>query len=390
MNWKTTLLVCIVILLLAVGIITAINLTEPVAERVTATRKTAMLVEVVTVDAGTFRPKIEAMGVVRPEQEIELSPRVSGEIVSVSESFTPGGFVKAGDVLLTIDPADYEANLLERESALHQAEADLQMELGRQDVAKKDYELLDRELSPGNRALVLREPQLKAARARLEAATAALRRAELDLERTQVRAPFDAHIISRAANVGSQVSPGEMLGHLVGVDAYWVEATVPVGSLRWIAFPENSSGPGASVEVRNRSAWPAGSMREGTIHRMIGALESQTRLARVLLTVKDPLAHEPENKDQQPLMIGSFVEARIEGKPLGNVVRVSRDYLRQNDTIWLMEDSVLRIRRPDILFRDAEHVYIRNGIDSDARVVTTNLATVVDGAPLRLEGEEAE
>jgi multidrug efflux pump subunit AcrA (membrane-fusion protein) len=195
-NWKTTLLICIAILLLTVGAITAINLTEPTAQRTTATRKTAMLVEVVNVEAGTFRPRIVAMGVVRPEQEIELSPRVSGEILSLSETFTPGGFVEAGEVLLTIDPADYEANLLERESALHQAEADLQMELGRQDVAKKDYELLDRELSPDNRALVLREPQLNAARARIEAAMAAVRRAELDLERTQVRAPFDAHIIS--------------------------------------------------------------------------------------------------------------------------------------------------------------------------------------------------
>jgi RND family efflux transporter MFP subunit len=386
-NWKITTLICIALLALAGGIITAIYLTEPTAERTTATRKTAMLVDVAGVDSGTFRPRITAMGVVRPEQEIELRPRVSGEILWISDSFTPGGFVEAGEVLLEIDPADYEATLLERKSALHQAEADLQMELGRQDVAEKDYALMDQELSPENRALVLREPQLNTARARVEAAQAALRRAELDLERTQVRAPFDAHILSRTANVGSQVSPGETLGHLVGVDAYWVEATVPVGSLRWIAFPDESDGDGAVVEVRNRAAWPEGDLRRGTVHRMIGALENQTRLARVLVTVKDPLAHEPANSGQPPLMIGSFVETRIEGKPIENVVRMDREFLRQNDTVWVMEDGLLRIRELDIVFRDREFVYVQSGIGTEARIVTTNLATVVDGARLRLEGE---
>jgi RND family efflux transporter MFP subunit len=386
-NWKTTLLICIAILLIAGGVLTVLFLTEPTAERTTATRRTAMLVEVAPVDAGTFLPWITAMGVVRPEQEILLSPRVSGEIVSLSETFTPGGFVEAGEVLLEIDPADYEAALLERESDLHQAEADLQMELGRQDVAKKDYELLDRELSSENRALVLREPQLNSARARVESARAALRRAELDLERTRIRAPFDAHILSRSANVGSQVSPGETLGHLVGVDAYWVEATVPVSSLSWIAFPGGDSTQGAAVEVRNRAAWRDDTSRSGTVHRMIGALEDQTRLARVLLTVQDPLAHEPENADQPPLMIGSFVEARIQGRPIENAIRMDRDYLRQNDTVWTKEDGVLRIRELDIIFRDKEYVYIRSGIGPDARVVTTNLSTVVDGAQLRLEGE---
>lgn len=387
MNWKTTLVICIGILLLAAASVTGLFLTEPEAQRSSASKRTAMLVEVTRAEQGTFRPTIVAMGTVRPEQEIVLSPRLSGEILSMSESFTPGGFVEEGELLLQIDPADYEATLLQRRSELRQATAELELELGRQELARQDYEDLKGTISSEYETLVLRQPQLDTARARVEAAQAAVRRAELDLERTRLRAPFAAHILSRDANVGSQVAPGETLGRLVGIRSYWVEAAVPVSNIQWIDFPDEQDSPGSEARVRNRAAWPAGSFREARVHRLIGALEVQTRLARVLLTVQDPLAHEPASAGMPPLMVGSFVETLIEGKPIENVVRMDRDHLRQNDTVWVHEDGALRIREVEIVFRDQDHVYISNGLSERDDIVTNDLATVIDGAPLRLAGE---
>ena len=131
MNWKKTLIVCTAILSVAAAAITVIFSTEPAAERSSARKQTAMLVEVSALESGAFRPTLTAMGTVRPEREIMLSPRVGGEIVALSKSFTPGGFVEQGEVLLQIDPADYEAALLQRSSELRQASADLELELGR-------------------------------------------------------------------------------------------------------------------------------------------------------------------------------------------------------------------------------------------------------------------
>ena len=387
MDWKKTVSICSLILLLAAGASTVIFITEPTAKRSSATKRSAMLVEVTGLERGTFRPGITAMGTVRAEQEIVLSPRVSGEIVSISDSFTPGGFVEEGEVLLRIDPADYEVNLMQRQSDLRQAAGELELELGRQDLAKKDYQELEETISSEYKTLVLRGPQLDTARARVEAAQAAVRRAELELGRTRIRAPFAAHIINREANVGSQVSPGESLGRLVGIESYWVEAAVPVSNLRWIEFPETSERTGSSVRIRNRSAWPEDTFRSGEVYNLIGALENQTRLARVLLTVADPLSHEPESAGLPPLMVGSYVEVRIEGKPIEDVIRMDRDFLRQNDTVWLKQDGVLKIRDVEIVFRDQDYVYIRTGLDADDLVVTTNLATVIEGSPLRLEGD---
>ena len=384
MNWKTTIVICTVILLLAASAMTAIRLTEPEAQRTSASKRTAMLVDVTRGERGTFQPEILVMGTVRPEKEIILSPRVGGEIISVSPSFTPGGFVDEGEVLMQIDPSDYEVVLLQRESELLQASADLELELGRQDLAEKDYKELEGTISSEYKSLVLRKPQLNTARSRVEAAEAAVRRAQLDLERTRIRAPFAAHIINREANVGSQVSPGETLGKLVGVEHYWIEAAVPVSDLQWIDFTEEQGSTGSGVRIRNRAAWPEDSFREGEVHSLIGELENQTRLARVLLTVSDPLSHEPESAGLPPLMIGSFVEARIAGIRIRDVVRIDRDYVRKDDTIWIDKNDVLEIRELDIVFRDDEFAYVRSGLDAEDQVITTNLATVFDGAALRM------
>ncbi|MCJ7756215.1 MAG: hypothetical protein MUP13_16765, partial [Thermoanaerobaculales bacterium] len=155
--------------------------------------------------------------------------------------------------------------------------------------------------------------------------------------------------------------------------------------LRWIDFSEEQGSPGPGVHIRNRAAWPEGTYRQGSVHHLIGELEEQTRLARVLLTITDPLSHEPESAGLPPLMIGSFVEARIAGKPIKDVIRIDRDYVRQDDTIWIYDDGVLRIRDLDIVFRDEEFAYIRSGLSSEDPVITTNLATVFDGAALRRE-----
>ena len=389
MDWKTTLLTCIGILLVG-GVVTALIFsTEPTAQRTGATRQTAMLVDVTPVQRDTVRPTIEAMGTVQPSQDIILSPQVSGKILQRSSSFTPGGYVQEGETLLQIDPSDYENTLQQRRSELRQAEADLQIEMGRQDVAQQDYQLLGDTLSPQNEDLVLRRPQLNSARSSVESARAAVQQAELNLQRTTITAPFDAQILGRNVNVGSQVAPGDELGRLVGLDTYWVEATVPVSKLRWLTLPEDG-GRGSPVRIRNRTAWEAEVYREGQLFRMVGTLEEETRMARVLITVPDPLAYEAANDEAPRLMIGAYVEAEMQAETLQNVVRLNRDYVRDGETVWVMEDGELSIRDVGIVLRDAQYAYIESGLDDGDRVVTTNLSTVSDGAPLRLEGSESE
>lgn len=370
---------CLVVLAASAAAIAVINRSEPTAEQINATRKSSALVETVTVRRGTYSPRLDVLGTVEPAQNIVLSPRVSGQVLEISPSFVPGGMVRKDDLLLRIDPADFENALWIRQSELKQTQASLEIEEGRQSLAKEELALLEETIEATNRALVLREPQFASIQAQVSAAQAAVERAKLDLERSRVVAPFDAQILSRSVNVGSQVSPGDELGQLVGIEAYWILAAIPVRSLRWVQFPDAES-QGSAVTLRNRDAWGPAAERQAHVTRMIGTLDEQTRLARVLITVPDPLG---QKLDVPPLILDTLIEVQIEGRPIEDVIRLSREYVHDGDTVWVMKNEMLEIRETNIVFRDAEFAYIRGGLASGEEVVTTTLATVADGVGLR-------
>jgi RND family efflux transporter MFP subunit len=372
-------LACVAILATSVAAIILINETEPTAQQINATRKSAALVETVTVERGDYSPRISVLGTVQAAREVVLSPRISGQVIELSPKFVPGGMICEGDLLLKIDPADFENTLFIRQSELEQAEASLEIEEGRQDLAEKELALLEGTIDETNKALVLREPQIASIRAEVSAAEAAIQRAKLDLERTEVFAPFDAQILSRSVNVGSQVSPGDELAQLVGIQEYWISAAVPVRSLRWIQFPK-TDGEGSPVKLRNSDSWGPNVEREARVARMIGSLDQETRLARVLITIDDPLG---EQSGEPPLILQTLIETEIQGRPIENVFRLDREYVRDGDTVWVMKDGKLEIRETEIVFRDAKYAYLREGLQSGEEVVITTLATVAEGVGLK-------
>lgn len=387
---RKTLLVCAGLVAVAAVALVLIYNTEPTAEREDAVRQSAMLVDVTSPEAGTFRPVIQALGAVRAAQDVQLRPRVAGEVVAMSPRLVPGGFVRAGDVLLRIEDADYRNTLLQRQSELQQAIAELELEQGRKLQAEREYRELKADrgeaLQSDNLALVLREPQLRSAEARVQAARAAEAQARLDLERTVVRAPFDAQVVTRTANLGSQVSTGDTLARLVGLEEYWVEATVPLDKLRWLVFSdtERDAAGGSPVLVRHRTAWPEGQVREGVLDQLVGELEGGTRLARVLVVVKDPLARAPDHEGLPSLIIGAFVETRIEGREISGALKLPREYVRKDDTVWLVREGALAIQPVEVIFQDANYAYVSDGLSASDQVITTSLATVKDGIRLRV------
>lgn len=388
MSTKKILIICFGILLLAVIVTYFIFSTEPTASSEGATKKTAMLIDVVKAEQGDFKPVIEATGTVQPVEDVMLSPQVSGQVIRRSPEFIPGGFVKKGAVLLQIDPSDFRNTLELRKSDLLQAKTDLNMEMGRQEVAEQDLELAGVDsLSPNQRSLVLRQPQLDAIKARVKAAEAAVAQAELELSRTTIRAPFDAHILSQNVTVGSQVTPGDQLGRLVGSEQYWVNLTVPVDKLQWLSFPKSNNETGSTVQIRN-SGWPKDIYRTGYLDKQVGALDDQTRLARVLVRVNDPLAREDTTNIQRELIIGGFVEAEVQAREIENVVRLNRDYLRTNQTVWVNEEGELSIREVEIILTDAKYAYISQGLEQGENIIITNLSVVSEGAKLRTKAPE--
>jgi len=349
----------------------------------------AVLVQVASLQPATERVVLTAMGNVIPAREMVLESRVAGEIVEISPELTEGGFLEAGQAVLRIDPQDYQLALQQKQSAVTSAEYALKLELGHQDVAKREWELLNqgRPADPLDLELALRKPHLEKARADLAAAQAELKQARLNLGRTQVTAPFNAIVRSENVEVGSQVAVQEKLAELIGTDAYWVRASVPVDRLSWIRIPRQAGDLGTPARV----FYGDGQHIEGRVIKLLGDLETEGRMARILIEVNDPLGLKTPDQQAPPLLIGEYVRVEIEGRELENVYRIPRSALRDNERIWIADgDSRLEIRTVETLWRDRDTVLVRDGLSAGERLVISDLAAPVDGMPLEVEAPPAE
>lgn len=346
----------------------------------------ARLVTVESVEPTEHTTFVEAMGPVIPAKQITLMPEVAGRVTFVSPLVVPGGVIHEGQTLIQIDSRDYEAVVKQRHSELAGAQLKLKMEQGNQLVARQEYELLDEIVQEEDRELVLREPHLAECRAMVEAAKAALAKAQLDVDRCTVKAPFNAVIQEKSVDVGAQVGTGSPLMTIMGTDEYWVQATIFVNQLSWITIPNGDRQAGSSANVFD-AAWGSDARREGSVLRLLGQLEEEGRLAQLLISVKDPLALESDAADKPPLLVGAYVRVQIEGKQLEDVFAVKRRYLRDGDFVWLMNDeSRMEIQPVEIVFRDKDAVYVSDGLEARDRIVTTDISAPVEGMLLRVEG----
>jgi RND family efflux transporter MFP subunit len=371
LNKKAALSVSAFLIVGAVLAAAILVVTKPEAAK-TKPPKRAELVIVQPLKRTDETVVLQLTGTVTPAKHVMLRSRVSGEIVDVAPGFIDGGLLAEGEAMLTIDPVDYELALAQSESALEKARFDYKLELGRQDVARREWELLKPEgdVSELEQELALRTPHLTASKAALEAAEANLAKARLDLERTLITAPFNAVVLNRNVNLGSQAAPQDMLAELAGTDAYWVTASVPVDRIRWITIP----GSRARIHAGN------GTVCEGTVIKLLGDLEEKGRMARLLIEVKDPLALKPENSGRQPLLIGEYVRADIDGKVLRQVFSIPRNALRENAEVWLASSTNTLVIRPvEVLWRDADRVLVADSLSDGDNLIVSDITVPIPG-----------
>ncbi len=324
---------------------------------------------------------VSALGTVKAAQETIVRTRVAGQVEELGLNFEPGGIVKKGELLLQLDDDDYQNALALKESTLAEAKAGYQLEMGQQRVARSELEQLEK-LMPDTTtktALALRKPQLAQAKANLEAAEADVNQAILNLERTTIKSPYNALVLTRSVSLGSQASVSDTVATLVGIDEYRIEAAVPLDRLQSLgmhAFNE------AKVVVHSST----GNMREGTVLHAIASLDDTTRMGRVLVSIMDPLGLQ---NNKPPLLIGDHVRVDLQAGQLQNVVKLPRSALRGADTVWVAipkEDGQysLDLRKVNVAWRDTQFAIIDKGLEQNDLVITSPLGAPIQGMPVRL------
>ena len=341
-------------------------------------------VRVISVQPENIRLKVRAQGTVAPRTETELVPEVSGRVMMVSESLAAGGFFEEGEVLLEIDQREYGLAVVRARAAIAQAELRLATEEEEAAVARKEWE----SLGQGDpRPLVVRVPQIAEAKAMLASAEAAYEKAEYDLERTVVKAPFAGRVREKRVDVGQFVSRGSSVARLYGVDYAEVRLPIPDRDLEFVNLPlayrgqrESARGPSVALMANfagRRHRW------QGRIVRTEGEIDPRTRMIQAIARVADPYGR--ARPGRPPLAVGMFVEAEIYGKSASNVFVLPRVVLRGADQVLVVDkDDRLRFRTVDILRTESDQVIIRSGLEAGERVANSVVEAAVDGMKVRV------
>ncbi len=375
----------------------------------------------------TFR--VKGFGTVRPKTEFSIVPEVSGQVVSRAPGFRTGGFIKKGELLFQIDPADYEIAVEQRKAEIGQLRADIarlsQEEKNHQadlNIAARHMKVVSQELRRNRKlrkqgvissnqydqsqqnflrqeqtvqsiknALALLPVQLRQKRAVLDVNRAALKRAFLQLSRTKIIAPFDGRVRETSLDVGDFASAGKAVGRIYDVSTLEVPVSLPVQDVRW-AFRrvQDVSFPRGQEEVKRffptaRVYWSQFGRRfswEGQVSLVDSGLDESTRALTLVVEISEPMKNWVPG-EHPPLVVGMFVQVEMKGVTMPDVYVIPRAALRTEDSLYLLENGKLRIRKVQVVRKSQDGVVLKNGVNENDLVILSAIPDPVAGMRFR-------
>ena len=383
------ILLALVILCVGISIAVLLKYTRKAPAKVEK-KVVAPLVKVQPVHRQDVQMTVQGYGTVQPKIQAEVVPQVSGKVVAINPDFKNGGFVGAGETLITIDPRDYELVVQGAEAEVARAEVELDLEKAEAEVSRQEWE----QLNPGKEPpspLIVREPQIRQAQTRLEAAKAQLATAELNLERTRVSLPFDGRVVSETVDLGQYVTAGQSIGKIYSIEAVEIEVPLEDRELAWFDVPtspvsingNSSSKIRAKVEVRSEFAG-GNHTWQGYVVRTTGEIDKTSRLVSVVVEVAEPFKGA---NGRPPLVPGMFVELLIKGKTLNNAISIPRNAIHEGNKVWVVEKGRLHIQLLEIARADQDFIYTSSGLEDGAMIVLSSLDIVTEGMKVRTQLE---
>ncbi|MCX7554356.1 efflux RND transporter periplasmic adaptor subunit [Marinicella sp. S1101] len=328
------------------------------------------LVETHSLEPTDLTLTISSQGTLHAKRQIALLTEISGKVLTMSPAFTAGGRFDAGDVLVTLDPADYRVAVARAEANLASAQAALDLEQAKSDQAQKDWDSFGKKGQPSD--LLLNKPQLAGAKASLKAAQADLMKARRDLEKTEIKAPFAGTVLSKAVDLGQYVGLSGQLGMLAGTE---------VGEVR---LPlSNSDISKLNLKNRDLTEQPlsvvfsddTGQQIQGTIKRLEAQKDSRTLMNYAVAEINQPFA---EN-----ILFNTFLQAEITGSTYQDVYAIPSAWMMPNDQVAIYADDKLTIKSLDVFHKTDTYFYVNQGLSTSDQVITTPIQAPENGMLLR-------
>lgn len=365
----------LLVLGLGLGAATLIVLNEPVTNPVPY-EPLLSTVRVTPVTAASEHLTISSQGTVQPRSQSELIPEVSGRVVWISPALISGGSFSMDEVLLRIDDADYRSTLARSEAALTRAKIELDYtedELERMQSLRSKQLASQQQLDNTRRAW-------QVAQANLSESRAALEQASRDLERTELRAPFDGLVRNEHVDLGQFITRGQSIGTIYATDYVEIRLPIAADQLVYLGLPLSTRGQiPAAIRPPVTVAADFGNARllwEGELIRLEAEFDERSRMLYGVARLRMDI----NGIDSLPVPVGMFVQAEIRGRKVENVFRLPRSAMRDNNQVLVVDsDDRLNFRQVSILRLEHDEMLIDKGLSEGELVCISPLQTVVEG-----------
>jgi len=378
------LLAPIIVLIVGAGVsFVIINSKEQPASQAVETKPRN--IKAVLATSGNIQLKISTQGSVKAKQEIDIVTQVSGQIVYVSGKFVAGGMFDKNEVLLRIDPRDYEVAVVSAQSQVAESTQRLVEERAEAELAISEWE----QLGQGEASeLTLRKPQLARAEAQLRASEARLQTANLNLERSVIKAPFNGLLTIKNADLGQYLSPGSKIANFHSTDIREVRLPLSPTDRTKIDLAKLQGGNGKIDVTFTVSLADTKTTWKGYVVRTEGMIVNNTDVLWLVAELKGDQLNSIENN--AVIDIGQFVDAEIDGRSLENIIVLPREALLQGNTVMVVENGdTLRTRNVIVMEANPEMVVITEGISVGEQINITQLGSTAEGmlvTPILEEG----
>ena len=368
---------------IAVAILMSVFKPEPVKDEVP---EAALAVKTQIINRSEVTLSVESQGTVQPRTRTTLISEVSGIVLEVSDSFIVGGSFEAGDILMRIDPTDYEVALQRAKAQLISRTALLEFEKARTAQAKKEWQMTGRPESEAP-ILALREPYLAEAQANILHAKAEVKQAKLKLKRATIRAPYAGMVSMKSVDIGQYVTTGSPLGETFAIDFVEVRLPLTERDLSQMTTLSFQSADPANTVVLSGSANGRSANWSPSVVRSEGVVDELNRSQYVVARVSDPYRLNQSLKGNAvPLLVGTFVTATLKGKVLSNVFKVPRSALLQGSRVAVVDKMQrMQINSVDVVSSDEGYYYLSKGLKEGAEVIVSAIGTPIEGLKLEVK-----